>query len=92
MQVTLQTAIISHLYVVTSLRHLKAFPIITGELVLLAATDLQDLGAGLPLLADIVHHQPLVSSYWQSIRVQHSERLVCVMIMSHSPLLIFSIP
>jgi hypothetical protein len=55
------------------LRYLKALPIITGKLVLLAATNLQDLGAGLSLCTHIVFHQPPVSSYRHCILVKHGE-------------------
>ena len=70
------------------LLHLKTLPIITGELPLLTPTHLEDLRAGLPLLAHIVLHQPFVPPNRKSIRGQQSKGHLSIMIMSHSPLFI----
>ena len=78
----------SYLYIVTPLMYVQALSIIASELLLLTSTELQDLSACLPFLASIVLHQPLVLPYWQRILVQHSKCEVCIIIVTHSPLLV----
>ena len=77
-----------HLNIVASLRYLKTLPIITGELVLLTATHLQDLCAGLALLACIVLNHPLVPAKGQGVLVHHGEGEVSVVVVSHPPSLV----
>ena len=74
--------------VVASLMYLDTLSIITGELVLPTATDLEHHGVGLPLVTNIVLHPPAVPPHWQHIRVQHGQCEVCVVIVVHHPLVV----
>ena len=88
----MSSVILVYLYVIAPLLYIQTFPIIASELVLLASTNEEFLGAGLALCAGIIQHQPLVSPYRDVVLVHHGEAQVCVVVVGHSPPQVSTVP